>query len=136
MPQEGSMDIDKRILVVSDDDKLQESLQKELPNFGYEIASIEDIGEALKVVIDGFGPDLVIVDPEAPALSGIEACLRIRQWSPVPVLVLGSGGRNGTVRGLDLTAKTHLTEPFDIEKLAGIIKDVISASFSHPMSFS
>lgn len=130
------MNIDKRILVVSDDEQLQESLQKGLPGYGYEIASIEDIGDALKVVIDGFGPNLVIVDPEAPRLTGIEACLRIRRWSPVPVLVLGSGGFNGTVRGLDLTSSTHLTEPFTIEKLASIIKDVLAASLSYPMSFS
>jgi DNA-binding response OmpR family regulator len=65
-------------------------------------------------------PDLVILDVTMPALDGFEVCQRIRETSPVPILMLTVHARTqDKVRALDLGADDYLTKPFDhLELLA------------------
>ena len=65
-------------------------------------------------------PDLVVLDVTMPPPDGFEVCRRIREQSPVPILMLTV--RDSTldkVRALDLGADDYLTKPFDhLELLA------------------
>jgi DNA-binding response OmpR family regulator len=65
-------------------------------------------------------PDLVILDVTMPALDGFEVCQRIRETSPVPILMLTVHARTqDKVRALNLGADDYLTKPFDhLELLA------------------
>jgi len=75
--------------------------------------------EALAAFAAG-APDLVILDVAMPPPDGFEVCRRIRETSPVPILMLTV--RDATVdkvRALDLGADDYLTKPFDhLELLA------------------
>ena len=60
------------------------------------------------------GADLVILDVEMPAPDGFAVCQRIRETSPVPIMMLTV--RDATmdkVRALDLGADDYLAKPFD-----------------------
>jgi two-component system, OmpR family, KDP operon response regulator KdpE len=65
-------------------------------------------------------PDLVILDVSMPAPDGFEVCQRIREASPVPILMLTVHARTqDKVRALDLGADDYLTKPFNhLELLA------------------
>jgi DNA-binding response OmpR family regulator len=65
-------------------------------------------------------PDLVILDVSMPPPNGFEVCQRIREASPVPILMLTVHARTqDKVRALDLGADDYLTKPFDhLELLA------------------
>jgi len=108
----------KKILIVSDDPKLKGFVGTHLSAREYEIASKDDIREELEAILDSEVPDLVILDIMMLWMDGIEMCLRIRQWCPIPVVMLSTwGAKRGTVRGLDLGAEGYLTEPFDVKGL-------------------
>ena len=108
----------KKILVISDDPKLMQFLSHGLPECDYKVKSTGNMREDLESVLDDEPPDLVILDILMPWMDGIELCLRIRQWCPVPIIMLSTwGARRDTVRGLDLGAESYLTEPFDIDGL-------------------
>lgn len=116
----------KRILIISDDTRLVGFLHDHLSVRDYQIASTGNGGEELKEILDSELPDLVILDIIMPWMDGIELCLRIRQWCPVPVLMLSTWGAiKGTVRGLDLGNESYLTEPFDVNGLMTRVESVL-----------
>jgi len=118
---------EKKILVVSGDPILLRLLRDNFPAKGYQVTSTKDTGQELRAVVDRVLPDLVILDIVMPQLEGIEVCLRLRQWSQVPIMMLSTwGARKGTVRGLDLSADSYLTEPFSIAELMERIEETLS----------
>ena len=117
---------EKKILIVSSEPELLGLLQHRLPENGYKVTSIGDIGDDLKEVVDMFLPDLIILDVLMTWLEGIEVCLRIRQWCQVPVIMLSTwdAGKD-TVRSLDLNSDSYLTEPYGVADLMAQIEDTI-----------
>ena len=117
----------KKILIISDDTRLVGFLHDHLSVRDYQVSATGNSGEELKVILDSEIPDLVILDIVMPWMDGIELCLRIRQWCPVPVLMLSTwGATRGRVRGLDLGNESYLTEPFDRGGLMTRIESVLS----------
>lgn len=117
---------EKKILIVSSEPELLGLLKHRLPENGYQVTSIGDIGDDLKEVVDMFLPDLIILDVLMPWLDGIEVCLRIRQWCQVPVIMLSTwDARKDTVRSLDLNSDSYLTEPYGVADLMAQIEDTI-----------
>lgn len=117
--------VDRKVLVVNRDPVLVEVLRRELTPRGYRIVSTVDAGGGLKTVLDDEFPDLVILDIMMPRMEGIEICLRLREWSQVPVIMLSTWGTGrNMVRGLDLASESYLTEPFAVTQLAARIEAV------------
>lgn len=107
-----------KILVVSNDSVMQRFLKQNLNEGDYQVAGTQCTGEKLKATLDEEYPDIAILDIMMPSLDGLKICLRIRQWSQVPIIMLSAWGAGGDkVRGLNLSADSYLTEPFGIEDL-------------------
>ena len=120
-----------KILVISGDPVMLGFLQLNLRESEYQVVSTQRTGEELGAVLDEELPNLVILDIMMPDLDGIEVCLRIRQWSQVPILMLSAwGAGQDKVRGLDLSADSYLTEPFGIDELRAQIKETLQRSFA------
>ena len=118
-------------LIVSSDPVLLSFLHRNLNTNGYQMASTSYTNEALKTVLEKESPDIIILDIMMPALDGIEVCLRIRQWSDSPILMLTTWGAGGDrVRGLDLLADSYLTEPFGIDGVVAWIEEALRRSFN------
>mgnify|MGYP000215086000 CR=1 FL=1 len=118
---------ERKILAVSSDPSLLSLLQDSLPARGYQITSAKDTGEELKTALSETLPDLIILDIMMPYLDGIEICLRLRQRSQIPILMLSTWGtRKGTVKTLDLSADSYLSEPFTISELIARIEQILS----------
>ena len=120
-----------KILTVSSDPVLLRMLHKNLVWDGYEMANTRQTGEELRTVLDKELPDMVILDIMMPNLDGIEICLRIRQWSLVPIIMLSAWGvEEGKVRGLNLGADGYLTEPFGIDGVKERIQEAIQRNLA------
>jgi len=115
-----------KTLVISSDPVMQKFLQLNLDDGNYQLASTQQTGGELRSVLDNELPDIVILDIMMPYLEGIETCLRIRQWSLVPIIMLSAWGvENGKVRALNLSADTYLTKPFGIDGVKTRIKEAM-----------
>jgi len=120
-----------KTLIVSSDPMLLGFLQQNLNGGNYEVVSTNHTGEALKAVLEKELANLVILDIMMPGLDGIEVCLKIRQWSQVPIMMLSAwGAGEGKVRGLNLSASSYLTEPFGIDKLTARIRDALQRNLA------
>jgi DNA-binding response OmpR family regulator len=119
----------KKILVISSRAALRHQLEDYLSEWNYQIFHTPVADDTLKLILDEMLPDLVVVDPEMSGLKGIEICLRIRQRSPIPILILSLASEmSHEVRMLDLTAENYFSEPFDIAIAANRINHILTLS--------
>ncbi|MFA5317191.1 MAG: response regulator [Dehalococcoidales bacterium] len=125
----------KRLLVMSDDPVLQGFFHRNFRQECYAVMNTPATDEAFKNLLDRVQPDLVILDIGMPRLDGIEVCLRIRQWSDMPVIMLSTwGAASGKVKGLDLSSDSYLTEAFGITRLREQIDEVMGAKAHYQLS--
>jgi two-component system KDP operon response regulator KdpE len=67
--------------------------------------------------------DLIILDLGLPDLDGVEVTRRLREWTPIPILILSvRSGEADKVAALDAGADDYLTKPFGIEELLARIR--------------
>jgi len=111
-----------RVLVVDDEPQIRRALRVSLASHGYDVQVAASGEEALELAA-GAPPDVVILDLVLPGLNGLEVCQRLRQWSPVPIIVLSARGQErDKVEALDLGADDYLTKPFGMDELLARIR--------------
>src|SRR5262249_2968826 len=106
-----------RVLVAEDDATVAEVVPRYLQRDGHVVERVADGVTALhKVRVTA--PDLVVLDIMLPGLDGLEVCRRIRERSPVPVVMLTAlGEETDRVLGLELGADDYVTKPFSPREL-------------------
>ena len=76
-----------KILVVDDEKLVVKGIKFNLEHDGYEVVTAFD-GESAVALTSSEKPDLVILDLMMPKLDGLEACMQIRTFSNVPIIML------------------------------------------------
>ena len=111
-----------RILVVEDEPLIADSLAYSLRRDGFEVDVATDGPGALRQAAERL-PDLVVLDLILPGLDGLEVCRRLRNGSPVPVIMLTARGEESDrVAGLELGADDYLVKPFSFRELLARIR--------------
>ena len=76
-----------KILVVDDETVLVKGIKFNLENEGYQVETGYDGEEAVDKARTGRF-DLIILDLMMPKIDGLQACMKIREFSNVPVIML------------------------------------------------
>ena len=117
-----------RILVVDDEPQIRRSLQVSLEKKGYVVMTASSGEEALESMVHR-PPDVVIVDLILPSIDGIELTRRIRERSPVPIIVLSAiGDERKKVEALEKGADDYVTKPFGMEELSARVRSALRRS--------
>ena len=117
-----------KILVVDDEKLLVKGVKFNLENEGYQVDAGYDGNEAVKLARSG-GYDLIILDVMMPELDGLEACMRIREFSTVPIIFLTARGEDmDKVIGFEYGADDYITKPFNILELKARVRALIRRS--------
>ena len=70
--------------------------------------------------------DLLILDVMMPGLSGSDACMKIREFSEVPIIMLtAKGDTDSKVMGLKTGADDYITKPFEMKEVLARIEAVL-----------
>jgi len=107
----------KRVLVVDDEQAIRRLLKAGLEAAGYQVLEAADGEKGLSLAATE-APELVVLDLGLPGLGGAAVLKRLREWSPVPVLVLTvQDSEADKVALLDAGADDYLTKPFGMPEL-------------------
>jgi CheY-like chemotaxis protein len=80
----------RKVLVIDDDPLIRQFIVEHLRDVGYEVTEARD-GESGLALLDGFEPDLLIIDIRLPGMHGGEVGKRARERLPKAPIVFISG---------------------------------------------
>jgi len=115
------------VLVVEDDPDIMRIIRSFLEEDGYDILAATDGNMALELVKQDV--DLLVLDVGLPGLDGLEVTRRVREFSPIPILIVSARGE-GTDRvlGLEFGADDYLVKPFLPREMVARVKALLRRS--------
>jgi len=118
-----------RILVIEDDSKMAELLQRGLTAEGHRVDTAPDGGGGYKKAASQTY-DAIVLDVMLPGADGFTITKRLRtEGNETPILLLtGKDAATDVVRGLDLGADDYLTKPFSFEVLLARLRVITRRS--------
>ena len=114
-----------KILVVDDERVMVKGIKFNLENEGYQVETGSDGEEAVDKARTGQF-DLIILDLMMPKIDGLQACMKIREFSNVPVIMLTAKGEDADkIIGFECGADDYITKPFNILELKARIRALL-----------
>ena len=116
----------RKILVVDDDKRLRDLLQRYLGEQGFSVRTAEN-AEAMDRIIGRDPFDLIILDLMLPGEDGLSICRRLRASDPKqPIIMLtAKGDEIDRIVGLEMGADDYLPKPFNPRELVARIQAVL-----------
>ena len=114
-----------KILVVDDEKVLVKGIKFNLEHEGYQVEVGYDGETAVELArIGDF--DLIILDLMMPKIDGLQACMRIREFSNVPIIMLTARSEDADkIIGFECGADDYVTKPFNILELRARIRALL-----------
>lgn len=114
-----------RVLIIEDEPGIVDFIELGLNYEGFEVASVNNGLEGLEMALTKQF-DLILLDLMLPLLDGIEVCRKVRQVSPVPIIILTArDDLDDRVMGLDAGADDYITKPFQFKELVARIRAIL-----------
>ncbi|GAA1766755.1 response regulator transcription factor [Nocardioides hankookensis] len=107
-----------RLLMLEDDAGLRASLRMVLEDEGYQVVEAAEAEQALVLVADPVGFDLMLVDLMLGGMDGFSFIQRARPQTQAPILVMSArDGVEDIVAALEAGADDYVTKPFLVEEV-------------------
>lgn len=119
----------QKILIVEDDVKIAQYLQKEIEKYGYDVYLVSDFTNVMKT-FHNFGPHLVLLDINLPSYDGFYWCRQIRQLSTCPIIFISARtGEMDQVMALENGADDYITKPFSPQIVMAKIRSQLRRAY-------
>ena len=117
-----------KILVVDDEQVLVKGIKFNLEHEGYQVEVGYDGEQAVELAREG-SFDLIILDLMMPKIDGLQACMRIREFSNVPIIMLTARSEDtDKLIGFEYGADDYITKPFNILEVKARIRALLRRS--------
>ncbi len=117
-----------KILVVDDEVLLVKGIKFNLESEGYQVSVAYDGAKAVELA-RATRFDLIILDQKMPNVDGLEACMQIREFSTVPIIMLTARSEDtDKIMGFEYGADDYITKPFNILELKARIRALLRRS--------
>ena len=120
-----------KILIIEDEKKIREELERFLNNNGFEAVGLTNFNNVVDDILKQ-NADLILLDINLPYTDGQYICKEIRKKSNVPIIMVTS--RNTEIDeliSLNYGADQYVTKPYNIQillaKITGLLKRTQSA---------
>lgn len=111
-----------RILVTDDEAQMRDLLVSNLNKEGYTTVTATNGLEAIEL-LQQQSFHLVLLDVMMPEMDGLTACMRIREFSNVPIIMLTARSEElDRIHGLKIGADDYITKPFSPRELLARIE--------------
>jgi DNA-binding response OmpR family regulator len=115
----------EEILLVCPDLAIRDNLTFLLQHFGFRIVNAAESRQAW-AQIDRSSPDLIVMLESSHKMNGDELCIRIRELSNAPIIVLGQEQEETAgVEFLEMGADAYLTSPLSLRELMARVRSLL-----------
>jgi len=109
--------MDLHLLIVDDDQRIRELLQKYLMRNGFMVSIARDTAQA-KRLLKGLAFDLIVLDIMMPEQDGLSLTRELRETIDTPILLLTARNEvEDRISGLEAGADDYLPKPFEPKEL-------------------
>ena len=118
----------EKILVVDDEQNIRKSLKMILEYEGYSFLEAADAEEALEIVEETVGLDLILMDIKLPGMDGLELLseLKKKPYSPEIIMISGHGTVQTAVESTKRGAFDFLEKPLHRDRVLLSIRNATS----------
>lgn len=121
----------KKILIVDDDKKLTEIVEKYFSQYEFEVVIAND-GNDIESLIKQKKPDVILLDVMLPDTNGFDILRKVQKEFDIPIIMLtAKGDEVDKVIGLELGADDYVTKPFSVRELVARIRSVLRRANSY-----
>jgi two-component system, NtrC family, response regulator AtoC len=108
----------RRVLVVDDEENIRLVLRTLLKKHGYEV-EVADSGESALVMVDTFGPDVILTDVRMPKMGGLDliATLKAKQHPATVIVMSAYGNFDLALDAMKAGAYDYVGKPFKPEEV-------------------
>ncbi len=111
-----------RVLVIDDDESIREFVGWVLADEGHEIA-VAPNGAAALELLEGFQPDVILLDMRMPVMDGWEFANAYRDGRErVAPIVVMTAAESADQRADEIRAQGCIGKPFDLEELLDVVR--------------
>lgn len=123
----------KKILMVDDDMRMRELLQRYLTEQGFNIKSVSDSKE-MDAILANEPFDLLVLDLMLPGEDGLAICRRLRanKFTTPIIMLTARGDEVDRIIGLEMGADDYLPKPFNPRELLARINAVLRRHEHNP----
>ncbi|HET6247858.1 MAG TPA: response regulator [Tepidisphaeraceae bacterium] len=109
---------DARVIVVEDEPRLRELLQRAMANWGFEVAVARSGEEAIRLS-ESDPADIAVLDLNLPGMDGLELLARLRAKTPgvQAIVVTGFASLEAAQKAVHLDVVEFLTKPCHLGEL-------------------
>ena len=113
------------ILIIEDEKEIRRFVRMALQAEGLEVHEADTFHRGL-VDAGTRRPDLIVLDLGLPDGDGIDLIRDVRNWSPVPIIVLSArGAESDKILALDTGADDYLVKPFGTGELLARVRALL-----------
>src|SRR3954470_2415733 len=129
-----------RVLIIDDDIELCQLLAARMSDEGFEIEAVHDGPRGFERALSR-EHSLVVLDLMLPGMGGLDVLRRVREQSPIPVLILTARGEDvDRILGLEIGADDYVPKPFNPRELIARIRAILrrtsnTAGSAAPLAF-
>lgn len=125
-----------KILIIEDDPKLADFLEKEIKKYEHETYIVTDFERVMEDVTS-LVPDLVLLDINLPRFDGFYWCRQIRKISTCPIIFISArtGGMD-QVMALENGGDDYITKPFQLEVVLAKIHSQLRRAYGEYASIN
>jgi DNA-binding response OmpR family regulator len=121
------------ILIAEDERDIRDLITFTLKMVGHEVIATSN-GEEAVMQAKELLPDLILLDVRMPRMTGIEACVKLKDYDTtrdIPVVFLSAKGQESEVQsGLNAGAVEYIVKPFSPDKLTAKVQAILQAGSS------
>lgn len=115
--------LDKKILLIDDEQQLLELLREVLSKEGFHNIYESTSGIDGILMAKDLNPDIIILDVNLPDIEGYIVCEKIRRFSFCPIIFLTAKDEdNNKLQGLEAGGDDYVTKPFNLREIVLRIK--------------
>ena len=117
--------MDKKILIIEDENKVAQLLADYMQQAGYKYELVAD-GSIAVNRFEHYQPDVVLLDLMLPGKDGMRICKDIRKRSDVPIIMITARVEEvDRLLGLELGADDYICKPFSPREVVARIKAIL-----------